>query len=252
MKKILKILKSCIEIILYVLFPKICFHCEKPLEYHSSEFLCKSCFSKAKLIDGLVCKKCGLPLESGGEHCYNCKNSKRKIYFDFIRGTVEYNEPIKTLIHEFKYKQKYYLKNYITEKFLINWWLKNKNIFPEIDFVCCVPMHILKQILRGYNQSYLLAFEFSKKLNLNFFPDILLRKKLTPSQSKLSKEQRTLNIQNAFKVNKKYKEFIKGKNILIIDDVATTTETINQCAKILKEAKANLVFGLVLARDILK
>ncbi|MCS7231465.1 MAG: ComF family protein [Elusimicrobiota bacterium] len=246
-----KIFQNFFKVFFYILFPKICFHCEKNLEYNSNDFLCNECLNKIKLINGLVCKKCGVPLESGGEFCYQCKNSKRKIYFDFICGCAEYKEPIKTLIHEFKYRQRYYLKKYLVDNFLIKWWEKNKNSLPKIDIVCCVPMHFLKKLFRGYNQSQLLASEFAKKINLDFKFDLLIKKKLTTSQFKLSKEKRIFNIKDAFMVNKEYLDKIKDKNILIIDDVATTTETINQCAKVLKEAKANLVFGLVIARDSL-
>jgi len=133
---------------------------------------------------------------------------------------------------------------------MIDWFKKNLSIYPFIDIVCCVPSNLLKKFFRGYNQAELLASNFSKEFNFTFYPNLLLRTKLTVSQFKLSREKRFLNVKDAFKINEKFKGLVKGKNILIIDDVCTTAETINQCAKVLKETKAKFIFGLVLARDI--
>ena len=241
--------KKFIKSFLYTFFPNICFYCKSPLEYFTNLPLCDSCISNIKFIDSLVCQKCGLPLNSGGAHCYDCKRNTRKLYFDFVRGVVEYKEPIKTLIHEFKYNNKDYLKDFLS-KILIKWFKQNLSIYPSIDIICCVPSNLLKKFLRGYNQAELLALSFSKEFGFNFYPNLLIRTKLTVSQFKLSKEERFLNVMDAFKVNNKFKDSVKGKNILIIDDVCTTAETINQCAKVLKEAKAKSIFGLVLARDI--
>lgn len=243
------LLKNFFDVFSYVLFPKICFYCKKPLTLTSLNILCENCFNQIKLIDNLVCKKCGVILESGGEHCFDCRTSKRKTYFDFVRGAVEYKEPVKTLIHEFKYQNKYFLKKFLIS-IMCKWWEKNSNIFPSIDVVCCVPMNTIKKFFRGYNQAELLACEFAKKYNFNFQPNLIKRKKFTISQFRLSKEERLENVKDAFKVNNKLTQYIKGKNILIIDDICTTAETINQCAKVLKHSGARAVFGFVLARDI--
>lgn len=243
---ILKFVKALI----YVFLPKTCMYCNKPLNYDTNEPLCFKCLSQIKFIDGLVCQKCGLPLDSGGAHCYNCKKSNRKFYIEFIRAVTKYEEPIKILIHEFKYRQKHYLKNFLGGKLMTTWWWENYKLFPEIDIVCCVPMNPIKKFFRGYNQAELLAAEFSKKVRLNFIPYLIKRKKLTVSQFKLTREQRLQNVKDAFVINKKLTNNIKGKNILIIDDVCTTGETINQCAKVLKKSGARNVFGLVLARDV--
>ncbi len=244
-----RVITKFINLFLYVFFPKICFYCNHPIDYHSEIPLCKSCINQIKHIQGLVCQKCGLPLYSGGAHCYNCKKQERKLYFSFIRGVVEYKEPIKTLIHEYKYNQKIFLKNWLA-LVLTEWFQKNYNIFQRIDIVCCVPMNPIKKLLRGYNQAELIAYEFSKNCNLVFKNDLLKRTKFTVSQFKLPREKRLQNVKDAFAINKKYINEIKGKNILIIDDVCTTAETINQCAKVLKKHSAKEVYGLVAARDV--
>lgn len=235
--------------LIYIFFPKICFYCKKPLDYFTSKPLCDLCLKQIKFIEGLVCEKCGLPLYSGGEHCYDCKKSNRKLYFDNIRAVVEYIEPIKTLIHEYKYNQKIFLEDFLGN-LLNQWFEKNFLNYKNIDIVCCVPMNPIKKLFRGYNQSELLAKKLAEKFKLNFIPNLLKRIRFTKSQFKLSKEKRLKNLKGAFTVNKKFLNMIKNKNILIVDDVCTTAETINQCAKVLKNFSANKIFGLVLARDI--
>ncbi|MCS7150974.1 MAG: ComF family protein [Endomicrobia bacterium] len=243
-------IKQFLKAFIYALIPKVCIYCERALSYDTKQPLCNKCISQIKFINGLVCQKCGLPLDTGGAHCYNCKKSQRKFYINFVRSVVYYLEPIVTLIHEFKYRERTYLKSFLGGELLVNWWQKNFNLFPNIDIVCCVPIHPIKHFLRGYNQAELLAVEFSNRLNLNFEPKLIKRKKFTSSQFKLSREERLQNVNNAFSINKKLIHKTVGKNILIIDDVCTTAETINQCAKPLKEAGAKNVFGLVLARDV--
>ncbi len=241
-------IKKFFELFVYSFFPKICFYCNKPIDYFANSPLCNNCVNKIKIIDGLVCDKCGLPLYSGGKFCYNCRKQERKFYFDFVRGVVEYREPIKTLIHEFKYNQKTFLVPFLSNILAKGYEKEFKNI--KIDIVCCVPMHRIKKFLRGFNQAELLAKVLAKKFYLNFIPDLLIRKKYTVSQFKLSQQKRIENVKDAFEINHKFENIIKGKNVLIIDDVCTTAETINQCAKMLKKHKAKNVYGFVLARDI--
>lgn len=244
-----KLLSKILDTFIYVFFPKICFSCNTPLNYYSDLPICENCKKQIKYLDTLVCQKCGLPLDSGGKYCYNCKKSNRRLYFSFTRGVVEYKEPIKTLIHEYKYQQKIFLKKFLSS-IMIEWFKINYKIYPQIDIVCCVPMNFFKKFYRGYNQAELLAREFAKENNLIFYPKLLRRTKITVSQFKLPREKRLQNVKDAFKVNREYLDMIKGRNILIIDDVCTTTETINQCAKVLKKSGAKEVFGLTLARDI--
>ncbi|MCX7957146.1 MAG: ComF family protein [Endomicrobia bacterium] len=239
-------IKNIIEAFIYTLFPKICFYCKTPLNYYSNNPLCEKCIKQIKFIHGAICKKCGVPLESGGEYCFNCKNLKNKFYFESIYAIVEYKEPIRTLIHEFKYSKKIFLKNFLSN-IIKNWWEKNKNILPKIDIISAIPLHPLKNFLRGFNQSDILAKELSKHCKLIYHPSLLKRTKFTISQSKLSKEKRLLNVKDAFEVL--YLTDVKDKNILLIDDVSTTCETINQSAKALKKSGAKNVFGLVLSRD---
>jgi ComF family protein len=248
-----KFLKTLFELLIYPVIPKICVYCKTPLDYDEEYYICKNCYHEIKFILGLVCQKCGLPLPDGGAHCYNCKTKERKWWLESIKGAVEYKEPIKTLIHELKYNNKPYLSNFFS-------FLLIKNFFKnfgdtKIDIITSVPMVKIKKFFRGYNQAELVAKRFSELVllqsqnkNIKFFPQIIIRKKFTVSQFKLSREERLENVKDVFEVRDK--EVIKDKTILIIDDVCTTGETLNQCAKVLIKSKARKVFGYVVARDV--
>ncbi len=125
-----------------------------------------------------------------------------------------------------------------------------KNFKDEInncDIICAVPLHKKRLRQRKFNQAALIAKFLDRK---KFNPDLLWRLVNTVSQVKLKREERERNLKKAFLVNKKYRNSIKDKTILLIDDVATTGATINNCAKALKKAGAKKVVVLTIAKTV--
>jgi ComF family protein len=114
-----------------------------------------------------------------------------------------------------------------------------------IDAIVSVPLHKNRLRERGYNQSSLLVNEISKALNIKDISSSLIRIKDTKKQSLLDRENRKENINNAFKIVKN--EEIYLKKIIIIDDILTTGSTLEECAKVLKQAGAELVLAAVVA-----
>jgi competence protein ComFC len=112
-----------------------------------------------------------------------------------------------------------------------------------------VPLSRQKYKKRGYNHASLLCSYVAQYFNKDYKSDLILRVKDTQPQYKLSKTQRSLNVKNAFKINDKHKEKIKGQVIVIVDDVATTCSTLREISKILKRNGAKEVWGVVFARD---
>ena len=115
------------------------------------------------------------------------------------------------------------------------------SIPPEwkIDRVVPVPLHPLKQWLRSYNQSALLAEELCKRYGLTQENDLLRRTRFTRSQTTLGEFERAKNVAKAFAAS----PTVKGLNILLIDDVTTTHSTLLSCAVALKKAGANQIFA---------
>lgn len=111
------------------------------------------------------------------------------------------------------------------------------------DVIIPVPLFWWKQLWRGYNQALLLAHEISEVCHIDI-TDIMLRRKHTKTQTRLDEDERRKNVHNAFTVKDNQ---IQHKKVLLIDDVLTTGATINECARVLKEAGAEKVYSLVAA-----
>jgi ComF family protein len=115
----------------------------------------------------------------------------------------------------------------------------------KIDLIIPVPIHHLKKAERGYNQSDFIAKGLSTALNIPYSSKSIKRIKYTESQTKLNMNERALNVSNAFKARSSNK--LKGKNILVVDDVCTTGATLLECAKVLLGAGANSVYACSIA-----
>jgi ComF family protein len=109
-----------------------------------------------------------------------------------------------------------------------------------------VPLHAKKLKIRGYNQSELLAFGIASKLELRSI-NLLVKIKATAPQAGLNRNERLQNLLGVFALKNPKLKYSKIPAIIIIDDVVTTSTTLNECAKILKNAGVKQVFGLALA-----
>ena len=116
----------------------------------------------------------------------------------------------------------------------------------DIDLVLPVPMYAAKQRKRGYNQAELIARELSKNLNLICASEILVRIRKTTPMKELNDEERRKNVERAFLVKE---NVVKYKKILLVDDIYTTGSTVNECCKIINEAKPNKIGVLTIAKD---
>ncbi len=112
------------------------------------------------------------------------------------------------------------------------------------DYAVPIPLHRRRQRLRGFNQSTVIAQQFSLPIL-----EAVLRQNYTAPQAKLNRQQRLTNLQLAFIINPIYQSQLQGANLLLVDDVYTTGSTMASCAHLLYQAGANLVDGAVLAID---
>lgn len=238
-------MKKILNFIISIIFPRICSLCGKTLPFNSKQNICEQCLQNLPKLEGLICHKCSLPLPDGGATCSDCKSNK-DIYFDVLKSPYTYSSKMKKLIKKLKYSKKTFLAKELSLQ-MANFIIK-ENIDKNIDIVIPVPMHWFKKWKRGYNQAELLADGISKIINNPIYNNILIRTKYTKPQFNLKKQQRQENLENMFAINKKYIDVIKNKRILLIDDVATTCSTANQCAKILKEHKVKNIIVVTLSR----
>lgn len=157
----------------------------------------------------------------------------------------KYEGQIRQLILDYKFNEKSYIY-----KTFVNFLLKNKKIFENIkkyDKIISVPISKKRYKERGYNQSLLIANEISKQTNLELVNNCLIKTKNIIEQSKLNKEDRQQNIQGVYSIQNE--EIITNKKVLLIDDIYTTGSTVNECSKILQQARPERIGVLVLAKD---
>ncbi len=233
-------IKNFIENLIYPNKIK-CMFCGDELNGKNSNETCTNCMETLPFIRR-ACLRCGvsLPDEDEGNVCIHCK--KLNYFFDFARAPLDYTGRVITAVHNLKYDNAKYLitgmVDYMSDCYAA-WDIKP-------DMVCAVPSHINRLKERGYNQAELLAEEFCARFNLTLLP-LCLKVKETASQATLSFKDRRENLTDCFKINPDHRASVKGKNILIIDDVVTTCSTVNEVAKVLKHAGANKIYVLSFA-----
>lgn len=216
-----------------------CMNCGKEIFDNYSFCLCENCLKKIEMINSPICKICGESVDQNlyCEACYN-KNYK----FDKNISLCYYNDISANIIKQFKYANKKYYAKYISKLLFNNIKLQN-----EINYITFVPATDKNYRERGYNQSEELAKEFSKLTDIPVLK-LLGKNEGYKNQASLNQRDRVENLKNAFFVVEGNKNLIKGKNILIIDDVFTTGTTLSRCAEILKKYKPNLVITLTFAK----
>ena len=193
--------------------------------------------------DGL-CNKCKIQLEKVAENDI-LKQDLEDIYIKELIYIFKYEGIIRKLILDYKFHEKPYM--YVC---FVNFVLKNEKIFEKLqsyDTIIPVPISKKRMKERGYNQSLLIAKKLSREVKIPLQVNCLLKTKNIIEQSKLNKEQRKQNIQNVYEL--KNGEILNNKRILLIDDIYTTGSTVNECAKILQQARREKIDVLVLAKD---
>lgn len=232
--KVFSLLKSSFN----YFFPEVCPSCRKELVKGS--FLCKNCSDEIAAIDGEVCSCCGSRLDMVLDICSKCIKEDQYLWASSI-CVFAMNKAIHDVILRFKYKNEIELFPFLAQK------IAEKIQKDELKFnlITAVPLHFVKYLHRGYNQSVLLARKVAK-LTDTPYGTLLIRKKYTRTQTSLSGEERRKNLQNVFLA--KRQAIIENKDILLIDDIFTTGSTLRSASKALIDAGASKVTILVLAR----
>ncbi len=234
-----KFLKKFLEII----FPSHCISCEEIVSKNA--LFCSDCFSKIQFITKPKCQVCSYPFEVEIKHltalCSKCIS--KQPYYDKALAIFRYNEIIRKSLSALKYSDQTFLAKKFSHILLLNF----KEEIANCDIICAVPLHKKRLQERKFNQAVLIAKNLAAE---KFIPDLLWRLVNTIPQVHLKKKQREKNLKKAFLVNKKYRDLVKGKKILLLDDVMTTGATLDNCAKVLKKFGAREVVVVAIAKTI--
>jgi ComF family protein len=219
-----------------LLFPRWCLGCGK-----EGDFLCPSCQDTLPKIVPPLCPRCGSP-EPGGNLCPPCAREPSAL--NGIRSPFRFEGLMREAIHQMKYRNLRALAEPLAQ--LLGDYLQESPVPGEV--LVPVPLHAKRRRERGYNQSQLLARELGKLTGLPVVSDSLVRPGLaTPQARTTGVRERMLNVADAFACRD---ERLKGRRVLLIDDVATSGATLGAAADALKKIGAESVWGLVLAREI--
>jgi ComF family protein len=232
--------------LLDLIYPPLCICCREPVTDPDS--LCPACWQALHFLDGPVCAACGQPFEvdPGGETlCADCLAHPPA--FDKARAILRYDDAGKKPVLALKHADRLDLVPAFGR------WLERagKDLLLASDVIVPVPLHRFRLWQRRYNQSAELARALARRTGLPCEPLLLERRRPTPSQGEMpSARARRRNVLGAFAVPKARRAALKGKRVLLIDDVLTTGATASACARALKRAGAAAVLVLALARVV--
>ena len=231
--------------VLSVFLPPRCIKCGRVLP-GGDDGLCPDCFNEVSFISRPYCEKCGHPLDEEPAnrklYCASCLQNHRSP-FRLSRSAFRYDDGSKNLILSFKFMDK-------TENAkVLGRWLFNagKDIWNQgADVLIPIPLHYTRLLRRRYNQSALLCHELSPLCGLPVEYTAVERHRKTRPQVEFSGHARIKNVKNAFRI--RHPERIRGKHIVLVDDVMTTGSTLKECALVLHKAGAASVDTLTVAR----
>lgn len=208
----------------HLFYPRQCEGCSKPL-LPEEEVLC------------LNCNIYNLP-RTAYHHIHENQTFMRfasRVKVEKATSLAYFTEEglLQHLLHKLKYDGRKDIGTFMGKTFGDD--LKQTKWAEDIDAIIPVPLHPKKEASRGFNQANIIAEGMRKVLDIPILNDVIIRTRFTESQTKKTREERLLNMKDAFRVNKA--ETITGKHLLLIDDVLTTGATLEACALAISEVQ---------------
>ena len=211
-----------------LLYPKLCGGCGNHL-YENEEVVCVYC-------------RASLPLS--GE-CDFENNASEKLFWGKVAITAaasflffQKKSSTQHLLHQLKYQQKENIGEWLGEQFAYS--LQSKGRFAAVEIIIPIPLHPSRIKFRGFNQCDAIARGMASVLQIPIINGVLIRSVATQSQTKKNRFQRFENMNSVFSLAQA--SAIKGKNILLLDDVLTTGATLISAAQVLQQAGSNKLF----------
>ena len=205
------------------------------------DLFCPACWGGIGWMTGAGCERCGIPLEVSEEQlCGGCLASPPRP--DRIRAAVEYGETARALVLKLKYGRKT-----AVARTMARYMRRHLPAEPGALLVP-VPLHRSRLWSRGFNQSALIARELAGASGLVLAPGLLKRKRRTPRLKGMSPAQRKRAVLGAFAIADG--NSLRGRTVVLVDDVYTSGSTADACTKTLKQAGADRVELIVWARVV--
>jgi ComF family protein len=232
------------KLALDIALPTLCVSCREPVD---GEGVCAACWAKLSFIAPPFCPRLGIPfVYDPGPELLSMEAIANPPAYQRARAAVRYDDVARTLVHSLKYQDRTDLAPAMGR------WMARagKELLEEADVLVPVPLHWRRGWSRRYNQSGALARVISRQSGVKLASEALRRIRATEQQIGLSRPQRASNVQGAFKVAADRMADIRGRRVVLIDDVLTSGATTDACARALLRAKAAQVDVLVFARVV--
>ncbi|NNM31056.1 MAG: ComF family protein [Akkermansiaceae bacterium] len=232
------------------LYPPSCHFCDAPLR--KGRYLCDACRAKLHPIATPFCLRCGMPFDGAlPDHfeCHQCRG--QDLSFEFARAAYLARDEARELMHSFKYEKQLHLHRDLASLAADAWndpRLATQTAPPWT--LVPVPLHWRRKQWRWFNQAEEIARTLARERNLPLVK-ALRRVRYTTQQTRLHRRARLENLRGAFRLARRVarRQPLRGKPVLLIDDVFTTGSTANECARVLKaEAGAEKVVVLTVLR----
>src|SRR6266851_2477389 len=206
--------------------------------------LCGQCWTAMTFFAPPWCAACGLPFPhpmGEGAVCADCARGRAS--WDRARAVMRYDKHSRRLVLALKYDRTDVAN-------ALGGWMRRAGgeILDGADLIVPVPLHWTRLLSRRYNQAGLLAHAIHAAGGPPVVPDWLIRRRRTPSQGRLGPLARARNVRGAFALRPG--RDVKGKRLVIVDDVLTTGATVEECARVLRRGGAAFVGVLTLARAL--
>ena len=216
-----------------------CWLCQCPLQV-AVQGICSLC-QKHLPAPPPCCPRCGLPASGGHLECGRCLQKPPP--WDAMIFASPYEPPVSGLVLRLKFSHQPELDTALARLLLLRWQARwRANTLPRPDIILSVPLHQKRYFSRGYNQSELLARPLARWLHSDFRPHAISRDRPTTPQQSLSELERKWNLRKAFTCH----ENLRGKHVMLLDDVVTTGSTVREISKILRnQGVASLQIGCI-------
>ncbi len=240
-------LKCSLEAGLSFFYPDVCQNCGNERATANEGFIGPSCWKQIRFIRPPFCERCGLPFPGEITSTFECSNCREiALHFCWARSAVAAEGMVLDIVHRYKYNRALWFESFLADLLL-------REAAPSLrqeswDLIVPVPLHPLKEREREFNQAGRLAQHLARELRLSLDRKALRRVEPTRTQTQLSRTERAANVRRAFALNKPVE--LKGKRVVLIDDVLTTGATTSACARLLREGGAAEVCVWTVARGL--
>ena len=228
-------------------YPEVCQTCGTERATPAEGFVCRTCRSKVRWIEPPFCERCGLPFEGAITTAFDCANCRDlEPHFSSARAAVVARDKLLEVIHRYKYQRALWFEPFLAG--LLIEAAKPHLTAAHWDGIVPVPLHPSKQRHREFNQAERLSDRLSAAVGIPVKSDLLRRIVPTRTQTQLTRQQRLINVRNAFALKRGHR--LNGEKIVLVDDVLTTGATSNACAKVLRAGGAGEVCVWTVARGV--